>query len=81
MTDKAIAQILKTIAYEAPISGNHLAQARVLMAAKMYADKPAQPDCRTCANMLMCQYKQFPTVCTNGDKYQPAPPVVLWRME
>ena len=41
----------------------------------------AQPDCRTCVHLLMCYYKAYPRVCTNGDKYQPAPAVVLWRTE
>ena len=38
---ETVAEILERIAYEAPISGNHLAQVRVLMAAKMYAAAPA----------------------------------------
>lgn len=48
--------------------------------------KAAQaPDCRTCwylhtsdhgDNRYECTSK---SVCTNGDKYQPAPAVVLWR--
>jgi len=40
----AVVEILELIAYEAPISGNHLAQARVLMAAKMIAAAPAVKD-------------------------------------
>ncbi len=47
-------------------------------------DKPAQPDCRTCSNYAhdddhpQCKLWD---ACTNGDKYQPAPKVVLWRTE
>lgn len=50
--------------------------------------KPPAPDCRTCE-------RRYPEVdgayggytnkcdmkCTNGDQYQPAPKVVLWRTE
>lgn len=46
----------------------------------------AQPDCRTCNNYRMgyCHsWANYPissdSNCTNGDKYQKAPPVVLWR--
>lgn len=46
------------------------------------ANKPA-PDCRTCDYRSLdsdendyCLQK-----CTNGDQYQPAPAVVLWRTE
>ncbi len=44
------------------------------------ANALATPDCRTCV-------KAWPTLngcshnCTNGDQYQPAPAVVLWRTE
>jgi hypothetical protein len=46
--------------------------------------QPAEaPDCRTCEKLqsnlaggAWCQY-----ICTNGNKYQPAPKVVLWRTE
>jgi hypothetical protein len=40
----------------------------------------AQPDCRTCHYFrdLECINE---IDCTNGDKYQPAPKVVLWRTE
>jgi len=46
--------------------------------------QPAEaPDCRTCKNLKSnlagghwCQF-----ICTNGDQYQPAPKVVLWRTE
>lgn len=42
------------------------------------ACKPPAPDCRTCAKggMLDCTEG-----CTNGDKYEAAPAVVLWRTE
>lgn len=41
------------------------------------------PDCRTC----VCYYTDdvgpacLKNGCTNGDKYQPEPKVVLWRTE
>ncbi len=43
------------------------------------------PDCRTCAMFKNAGTHPFCAVpfddpqCTNGDKYQPAPAVVLWR--
>ncbi len=47
-----------------------------------YADaQPAQPDCRTCFHLLMCHLKATSLQCTNGDKYQESPKVVLWRTE
>ena len=87
--DQAIARELERIAYEAPISGNHMAQARVLMAAKMYAAQPPAPDCRTCEFKIGrhgwdnedCVRRLQGSVCTNGDQYHPAPAVVLWRTE
>ena len=42
------------------------------------------PDCRTCANSFDSYDKpncMSLEDCTNGDKYQPAPSVVLWRAE
>lgn len=40
------------------------------------------PDCRTCGNVVACmEVIGEITHCTNGDKYQPAPSVVLWRTE
>ena len=43
----------------------------------------SQPDCRTCNNLDSCSEdaKWMRNYCTNGDKYEPAPKVVLWRME
>ena len=44
----------------------------------------AQPDCRTCDYYVKfegCTRNIKFGVCTNGDKYQKAPPVVLWRTE
>ncbi len=47
-----------------------------------------QPDCRTCAHYRMgyCHsWVGYPanieSNCTNGDKYEAAPRVVLWRTE
>ena len=41
------------------------------------------PDCRTCENLGSCREdaKWLRNYCTNGDQYQPAPKVVLWRTE
>jgi hypothetical protein len=40
------------------------------------------PDCRTCERLHKCSSPLNPVKnCTNGDKYQPAPAVVLWRTE
>lgn len=47
------------------------------------ANKPA-PDCRTCLHMAHCKFQKIGVAymnCTNGDQYQPAPAVVLWRTE
>jgi hypothetical protein len=41
--------------------------------------KPA-PDCRTCVHIAVRKDNCFQG-CTNGDKYQPAPRVVLWGTE
>jgi hypothetical protein len=44
----------------------------------------AQPDCRTCEHLIDSYSKSDCDSiedCTNGDKYQPAPAVVLWRTE
>ena len=43
-------------------------------------DQAAQPDCRTCKLHMTC-FHDTTKRCTNGDKYQPAPKVVLWRTE
>jgi hypothetical protein len=48
------------------------------------AKQPAEaPDCRTCKNLDhgACTFGILTTYmrCTNGDQYQPAPKVVLWR--
>jgi hypothetical protein len=37
-----------------------------------------QPDCRTCRDRDMGECMSS-NDCTNGDHYQPAPQVVLWR--
>ena len=43
--------------------------------------KPPAPDCRTCENNCACKCHGRGNECTNGDEYQPAPAVVLWRTE
>ena len=45
------------------------------------ACKPPAPDCRTCTNNCACKCHGRGNECTNGDQYQPAPEVVLWRTE
>lgn len=42
--------------------------------------KPA-PDCRTCEFSNIMYDGEQCNNCTNGDQYQPAPDVVLWRTE
>jgi N-acetyl-beta-hexosaminidase len=43
--------------------------------------QPAEaPDCRTCDKAWL-NHRGCSQDCTNGDKYQPAPKVVLWRTE
>ena len=42
--------------------------------------KPA-PDCRTCEYLRLCTAREALPKCTNGDKYQEATKVVLWRAE
>lgn len=44
----------------------------------------ASPNCRTCTDydrLEGCLRAPRYGVCTNGDQYQPAPAVVLWRTE
>ncbi len=46
--------------------------------------QPAQPDCRTCDYYVKfegCTRNEKFGRCTNGDKYEAAPKVVLWRTE
>ena len=43
-------------------------------------DEPTKPDCRTCRWLPECEYG-LQVGCTNGDQYQAAPAVVLWRTE
>ena len=42
-----------------------------------------EPDCRTCVNFDFwpgCRNGVFEKLrCTNADRYEPLPPVVLWR--
>ena len=93
MTDKAIAysQFLTDVTTAAGLL-EHGKQSKAL--AKRIAEyafesrhQAAQPDCRTCANYLI--HPAFGVkclvpigdVCTNGDKYQEATKVVLWRTE
>lgn len=46
--------------------------------------EPFAPDCRTCQLKESCEYDAKVwnrCYCTNGDKYEEAPAVVLWRTE
>ena len=45
--------------------------------------KAAQPDCRNCEWIAEndAGHVCLQSVCTNGDKYEAAPKVVLWRTE
>lgn len=45
--------------------------------------KPPTPDCRTCTHLDRLPHSCgiASLRCTNGDQYQPAPRVVLWRTE
>ena len=48
------------------------------------ACKPPAPNCRTCEHSFDSYEKpncMSLEGCTNGDQYQPAPKVVLWRTE
>lgn len=50
----------------------------------LYISPPPAPDCRTCTDydrLEGCLRAPRYAVCTNGDQYQPAPKVVLWRTE
>lgn len=59
---------------------------KVYLAMRRAAPHP-EPDCRTCDNAWTeiedgsDKYVCLGSNCTNGDKYQPAPAVVLWRTE
>ena len=44
------------------------------------AQSPA-PDCRTCDRQEFCITHHVYDDCINGDQYQPAPALVLWRTE
>lgn len=49
-----------------------------------WSAQPPAPDCRTCEHRdgTFCGNRIHRGIrCTNGDKYQPAPSVVLWRTE
>ena len=43
--------------------------------------QPPAPDCRTCEYLRLCTAREALPKCTNGDKYQEATKVVLWRTE
>ncbi len=49
-----------------------------------YAYRGPEPDCRTCARCYATKGHgvygcDSVVTCTNGDRYQPLPPVKLWR--
>ena len=55
----------------------------IMQAALAQPVQPAAPDCLTCVGFTACTWYHGsianPANCTNGDKYQRAPSVVLWR--
>ena len=64
------AELLKSLADNAPLRE----QVRVL------EDARPEPDCRTCQHMrdeTACAMSLWG--CTNGDRYEPLPPVRIWR--
>ena len=68
------AELLKSLADNAPLRE----QVRVLEAAR------PEPDCRTCAKRSALHIRTVCALprkqpCTNGDRYEPLPPVRLWR--
>ena len=53
-------------------------------ASQAYAYRGPEPDCRTCARCYATKGRgvygcDSVVACTNGDRYQPLPPVKLWR--
>jgi len=50
-------------------------------AIEVWNTRVVQPDCRLCHYYAGLEGCFNGTGCTNGDKYQPAPAVVLWRTE
>ena len=73
--------------YDNKLDGAEM-RAAMLQTLSIEAQPPA-PDCRTCehkyesenAKRTYCIQSFSGVHCTNGDQYQPAPAVVLWRME
>ena len=49
-------------------------------AIEVWNTRKTAPDCRTCNWLPECD-DGMQLGCTNGDQYQPAPKVVLWRTE
>jgi hypothetical protein len=47
----------------------------------LYAQQPAQPDCRTCQRQSYCYNLPNLVKCINGNEYKPSERVVLWRTE
>jgi len=67
------AELLKSLADNAPLRE----QVRVL------EDARPEPDCRTCASSCSMDGRAVCILprkhCANGDRYEPLPPVRLWR--
>lgn len=59
---------------------SHNSMDATLRAAARCSAKIIRPesDCRTCKGYNM-SHKEWCDVCTNADRYQPLPPVRLWR--
>jgi hypothetical protein len=40
----------------------------------------SQPDCRGCKNFGLCYFSAEGLICTNGDKFQALPKVMLYKV-
>jgi hypothetical protein len=66
------------------VTGKQIADGFARALAQPVAQPAEAPDCRTCDYYVRfegCTRNEKFGRCTNGDKYQPAPKVVLWRTE
>ena len=75
--DQAIAQLRNPMRCDYAPSGVFL----LMDVVAELLEQPPAPDCRTCHYYACLDGCFVSTGCTNGDKYQPAPAVVLWRTE
>jgi hypothetical protein len=78
----AIAVVMKEYSY--PANPANCARVGWRAARLTLERRPPEPDCRTCKNYEAegnAMGYQCLMNCINGDKYEPAPKVVLWRTE